>query len=246
MWTAVNKYHYFTNLFHVVRKLTTCSRQNLKMKKSIILFLATAGLFSCEPGGKSTQETVKTETVNSVRKYEYADPMGKRLIIQNSLSRGIQYIDPNGKKKNKVLFWTRITNETENPLELNIDFPVEYEVPSLPGKYFKILLPPDTMTLYKEPLPDYGITDLKSFLDNNIHKPSSLKRTINPKESGGFYVAILFDEGVIGPFRTGLSIKGQNLIYKVTRYAGKQGLSFVDEKEINCGSINLKNLVRLK
>ena len=201
------------------------------------------------------KENIKPETKDIVpsgsnekyhTKSEYTDAMGKRLIIQNSWSRGIKYTDPNGKKENKVLFWTRITNETENPLELNLDFPVEYEVPSLPGKYFKILLPPDTMTLDKEPLPDYGIPDLKSFLDNSIHKPSSLKRTINPKESGGFYVAILFDEGVIGPFRTGLSIKGQNLLYKVTRYTGKQGVQFVDEKEINCGSINLKNLVRQK
>ena len=208
--------------------------------------MATTGLFSFGQNSKSTQDTIEIETVSSIRKYEYADSIGKRIIIQNSWSRGIQYVDPNGKKKNKVLFWTRITNETENPLELNIDFPVEYEVPSLPGKYFKILLPSDTMTLDKEPLPDYGITDLKSFLDSNIHKPSSLKRTINPKESGGFYVAILFDEGVSGPFRTGLSIKGQNLVYKVTRYTGKQGVQFVDEKEINCGSINLKNLVRQK
>lgn len=208
--------------------------------------MATTGLFSFGQNNKSTQDTIEIETVSSIRKYEYADSIGKRIIIQNSWSRGIQYVDPNGKKKNKVLFWTRITNETENPLELNIDFPVEYEVPSLPGKYFKILLPSDTMSLDKEPLPDYGIPDLKSFLDSNIHKPSSLKRTINPKESGGFYVAILFDEGVIGPFRTGLSIKGQNLVYKVTRYTGKQGVQFVDEKEINCGSINLKNLVRQK
>jgi hypothetical protein len=179
-------------------------------------------------------------------KSEYTDSMGERLIIQNSFSRGIKYTDPNGKKENKVLFWTRIINETENPLELNIDFPVEYEVPSLPGRYFKILLPSDTMALDKEPLPDYGITDLKSFLDNSIHKPSSLKRTINPKESGGFFVAILCDSGVVGPFRTALSIKGQNLFYKVTRYAGKQGVRLVDEKEINCGSINLKNLILKK
>ena len=217
------------------------------MKKSIIIFIiATTGLFSCGQGSKSTPETVEIETVNSVRKYEYADSMGKRLIIHNSFSRGIKYTDPTGKKENKFLFWTRITNETENPLELKIDFPVEYEFPSLPGRYFKILLPSDTMTLDKEPLPDYGITDLKSFLDNNIHKPSSLKRTINPKESGGFYVAILFDNGVDGPCRTGLYIKGQNLFYKVTRYTGTQGVLLVDEKEINCGSINLKNLVRQK
>lgn len=210
--------------------------------------MAATALFSFGQNSKSTQDTFETETVSSIRKYEYADSLGKRLIIQNSWSRGIQYVDPNGKKKNKVLFWTRITNETENPLELNIAFPVEYEVPSLPGKYFKILLPPDTMTLAKEPLPDYGITDLKSFLDNNIDKPSSLKRTINPKESGGFYVAILFDEGAIGPIRTGLSIKGQNLVYRISRYDGRRGgsLMLVDEKEINCGSINLKNLLRQK
>jgi len=135
--------------------------------------------------------------------------MGKRLIIQNSLPRGGAYTDQNGKEYSRIIFWTRITNETENPLELNIDFPVEYEVPSLPGRYFKILLPSDTMNLTREPLPDYGITDLKSFLDNSIHKPSSLKRTISPKESSGFYVVILFDKGVEGPFRTGLSIKGK-------------------------------------
>jgi len=219
------------------------------------LFLVFVFHTSCRQNQtNSPKDNIKSETKDKVTspgsndpsiptRYEYADSMGKRLIIQNSWSRGIKYTDPNGKKENKVLFWTRITNETENPLELNIDFPVEYEVPSLPDRYFKILLPSDTMTLDKEPLPDYGITDLKSFLDNSIHKPSSLKRTINPKESGGFYVAILFDSGVIGPFRTGLSIKGQNLFYKVTRIAGKQGVvSLVDEKEINCGSINLKNL----
>lgn len=229
----------------------------MKYTHVYVLFLF---VFCTSCGGQNKtdlpKENIKTENKDVATspgsnekyptKYEYADSMGKRIIVQNSWPRGIKYTDPDGKKKNKVLFWTRITNETENPLELNMDFPVEYEVPSLPGRYFKILLPSDTMTLDKEPLPDYGITDLKSFLDNSIHKPSSLKRTINPKESSGFYVAILFDSGVVGPFRTGLSIKGQNLIYKVTRYAGKQGVSLVDEKEINCGSINLKNLMLKK
>ncbi len=216
------------------------------MKKSILLIIATAGLFSCKQASKSTPETVDIETVNSIRKYEYADSIGKHLIIQNEGPKGATYTDPSGKEYFKTIFWTRITNETDNPLELKIDFPVDsYEVPSLPGKHFKILLPTDTMKIDKEPF-DWGLTDLKTFLDNNIHKPSSLKRTINPKESSAFYVVILFDNGVGGPIRTGLSIKGQNLFYKVTRYAGKQGGSLIDEKEINCGSINLKNLVRQK
>lgn len=217
------------------------------MKKTIIFIFTITILFSCKQTSKSTPETVVIETVNSLRKNEYVDSMGKGLIIQNSFPRGVKYTDPNGKEYSKLLFWTRITNETEKPLELKIDFPEDsYEVPSLPGRHFKILLPSDTMTLDKEPLPDYGMTNLKSFLDSNIHKPSSVKRTINPKESSGFYVVILFDIEVPGPTRTGLVIKGQNLFYKVTRYAGKQGVSLVDEREINCGSINLKNLVRLK
>ena len=217
------------------------------MNKRIILIFVFAALLSCKQASKSTSVTFDKETVNSIRKYEYADATGKRLIIENSFSRGGLYVDPNGEEYSKIMFWTRIINETEKPLELNIDLPIHsYEVPTLPGKYYKIFIPSDTITLEKEPLQDYGMKDSKSFLDNNIHKPSYLRRTINPKESSGFYVIILFEKGVFGPSRTGLYLKGQNLFYKITRYTGKQGISFVDEKEIKCGSINLKNLVRQK
>ena len=128
---------------------------------------------------------------------------------------------------------------------MKIDFPVDsYELPSSPGRYFKILIPSDTMTIDKESLYDYGMTGLNPFLDNNIHKPSSLKRTINPKESSGIYIVILFDNGVNGPFRTGLSIKGQNLYYKISRYNSTPAHSLIVEKEIKCGSINLKTFAK--
>ena len=150
--------------------------------------MATIGLCSCGQSSKSTPETVDKETINSVRKYEYADSMGKRLIIENGFPKGgMKYIDPNGDSYNYIVFWTRIINETDNTLELKMNVPVDsYQVPSLPGKYYKVLIPTDTMTLDKIPLPYYGLTGLESFLDNNIYKSSSLKRTINPKESSGF------------------------------------------------------------
>jgi hypothetical protein len=165
------------------------------MKKSIILLIiATAGLFSCKQGSKLTPETVETETINSVRKYEYTDSMGKRLIILNSFRKGGPYTDPKGISYGKVIFWTRLINETDNPLELKIDFPVDsFEVPGLPGKYYKLLVPPDG-----------------------------------------------------APFRTGLSIKGQNLVYRISRYESRPAGLIVYEKEINCGSINLKKLVLQK
>ncbi len=184
---------------------TQADRQpSTKMKKNIlILIMATIGLCSCGQGSKSTPKTVDKETYNSVRKYEYADSMGKRIIIENGFPKGgMKYIDPNGDSYNYVIFWTRITNETDNTLELSMNVPVDsYEIPSLPGKYYKLLIPADTMTLEKIPLLKYGLTGLESFLDNNIHKSSSLKRTINPKESSGFYVLMLSLTEGAGGFR---------------------------------------------
>ena len=210
--------------------------------------MATTGLFSCGQASKLKLDTVDIETINSVRHYEYADAMGKRVIITNSLPKGTTYTAPNGKKYFKVIFWSGIINETDNPLEMNINFPAElFEVPELPGNHYKILVPPDTMTVDKEPLYDYGMTGLKSFLDTSIDKPSSIKRTINPKGSTSFYVVLLSLTTEIKPsitLRTGLSLKGQNLFYKISRYASKQGHPLVSEKEIDCGSINFENLVR--
>jgi hypothetical protein len=177
--------------------------------------------------------------------YEYNDSNGARLIIQNGLPRGgTKYTDPNGEVYVWAVFWTRIINETDNPLELNIEFPVNsYEVPSLPGKYFNILVPPDTMTLDKEPLYAYGLTDLEPFLNNGIHKPSSLKRTINPKGSSAFYVVVLcLIKGAHGTMRTGLSLQGQNLFYRI-KIDGSKSNTESSDKDIHCGSINLKNLM---
>jgi len=198
---------------------------------------------------KSETKDIATSPVSNEKdiytKYEYTDSNGKNIIIQNGYPRGgIKYTDPNGNVCGYAVFWTRIINETDNRLELKIDFPINsYEISNFPGKYFKVLVPADTMTLNKFPMPSYGLTDLESFLDSNIHKPSSLKRTMNPKESSGFYfVMLVLTEEATGMTRTGLSLKGQDLFYKISRYSITKPSSLIDEKEIHCGSINLKNL----
>ncbi|WP_289659845.1 hypothetical protein [Flavobacterium panacagri] len=88
------------------------------------------------------------------------------------------------------------------------------------------------MIIQKIPLFNYGLNNLEPYFDKNIDKPSSLKRTIKPKQSNGFYVVMLRWTGgdKYGVLRTELSLKGQKLFYKVR------------DKEILCGSINLKNL----
>ena len=117
---------------------------------------------------------------------------------------------------------------------MKIDLPKNsYEISNFPGKYFELFLPSDTMTLDKMPLPGYGLKDIESFLDNNIHKQSSHKRTINPKESSGFYfVMFIMTLEATGMTRSGLSLKGQDLFYKISRHGGKQGNTLIDEIEI--------------
>lgn len=232
------KYIHLNALFLVFVFHTSCGGQN---KPDL----------SIDNSKSETKDKVtspESDERNIHTKYEYTDSIGKRLIIQNSVSwGGIKYTDPNGEVYVYAMFWTRIINETDNPLELKIHFPVDsYEIPSLPGKYYKILVPPDTMTFDKKSLFDFGLTGLKSFLDSSIHKSSSLKRTINPKESSGFYVVMLcLVEGAHGTMRTGLSLKGQNLFYRIKNDGSKSNTKSSD-KEINCGSINLKNLMLQK
>lgn len=210
--------------------------------KTIILVLATTLFFSCENKNKSMVESTNKKTVskkniknpsdkNIYSKYEYTDSKGKNLIIKNSFPKGgMRYTDAKGKQYVYAVFWTQIINETSNPLELNIDFPSEaFEYPASSGNYIRLFNPADTFTLDKEPLFNYGL-EVKSFLDKAIDKSSSLKRTINPNESTAFYVVTLSTKGVNGPIRTGFSIEGQNLFYKI------------NDKEISCGRINLKDL----
>jgi hypothetical protein len=223
------------------------------MKKGIVLLImATTGLISCGQEIKLKPDFVAKETLTSTEnaqkeqpsnyfdekyidtRYEYTDSSGMGLIIQNSLPKGgLKYTDPSGTVYVYAIFWTRITNGTATPFEFTIDFPVDsYELPSAPGSSFKILLPSDTMMVEKEDLFNYGLTSLNSFLNNSISKPSSLKRTINPKQSSTFYVVTLFRErGIDGVLRTGLSLKEQDLLYRI------------NDKEIQCGKINLKTLV---
>ncbi|AZQ63807.1 hypothetical protein EI427_16710 [Flammeovirga pectinis] len=222
------------------------------MRKSLIIsILATTGLVSCGQGDTSTsvkvtKELEKSKTVMSVEsqtradvsnqknvdtKYVYSDPSGHNLIIENSYPRGgLKYTDPFGEEYVYAVFWTRITNETNNPFEFRMGFSEDsYELKSTPDRSFKLFIPSDTITPEKEALVNYGL-DLEKYLDYNFRKQADLVRTINPKDSSGFYVVILFNQGVNGTLRTGLNIKEGKLIYRI------------NDKEITCGNINLKQL----
>jgi hypothetical protein len=216
-----------------------------------IFILMTTVFFACGQERKSTphkdsKELDKSKTVMNTEsqtganvsnqkhvdtRFVYTDSIGHALIIENSYPKGgLKYTDRMGEEYVYAVFWTRITNETNNPFEFKMDFSEDsYELPSSPGRLFKLLIPPDTMTSQKEPLFNYGL-DLEKYLDNILINQAVLKRTVNPKSSNGFYIVTLFNIGVDGTLRTGLSIKEQKIFYRV------------NDKEIHCGNINLKTL----
>ena len=220
-----------------------------KVKTNILLLtMAATGLISCGQASVSKTGTIDIETYNSARNYEYDDSMGNRLIIHNSLPKGgMKYTDPNGMVYIYVGFWTQINNETAGPIEMKIEYPLDsFKFPSSSDRYIKLFVPSDTMTVNKVSLSDYGL-NVKSFLDNHRFEASSLKRIIKPKDSTAFHVLIISKwnpiTGGSGGMRTGLTLKGQNLIYKISAYKLTTDLPLTDKKEINFGSINVKNLI---
>lgn len=86
------------------------------------------------------------------------------MIIKNGYPRGgLKYTDKKDVLYSYIVFWTLITNETDNALDLKMNFPKNfYEEPSLPGKYYDVLIPNDIMTGKKLPLYLYGLTKVET------------------------------------------------------------------------------------
>lgn len=231
----------------------------MKHQQLFAFFFLALFLASC--GGQKTADNPKEHLTaetkewaspsDTLRKYVYSsyaytDPAGKRLIIRNGYPRGgMEYTDPKGVKYRYVVFWTRMENETDAPVELELEFPLNsFENSYSPGDFLNLLLPADTMRLDKVSAFNYGLPDLKPFFDENLHKPSLLKRTIAPKGSSGFYVVILgtVNDGLGGAMRTELSLTGQELFYAVKVLEMKKPLREVFNKKATVGHISLKDM----
>jgi len=147
----------------------------------------------------------------------YTNTSGKTVFIQNSFPKGGgRYTARDGTNFSYVIFWNRIVNESDTPLELTVHFADDsLTMFQSHNSYTKIFLLQETMTLEKVPLLDYGVTELKSFLDAGFYKPSGMHRTIKPKEERLFYIAMLFMDAR-GSARTELVLNGQGLYYKLS------------------------------
>ena len=79
----------------------------------------------------------------------------KGVIIQHSLPRGNGYNDPTGKNFRYVVFWARVTNKTDYPVEFTMNFPADsFAISGQPKGHVKFFLPPGDMTPEKESVYD--------------------------------------------------------------------------------------------
>lgn len=151
---------------------------------------------------------------------KWSETANNGVIIQNSFPKGGPYPGPtkNNFNHSYLVFFTRVINETETSLELTVNFFADsIEIPNSLNTFVKLFLPPDTMTLDKQILFSYGITELESF-----DKPTRFQRKINPKEECLFYVVAIFYQTRAdardqqrGGNRAEFVLKGQDLFYRM-------------------------------
>ena len=178
--------------------------------------------------------------------YIYTDSLytfssGKGITIQNSLPKGgsiepggVQYVDPTGKSYAFAVFWTRIINQTDTPLALQLHFPADsFNIFTPDGSYLKLFLPTDNLTPDKLSSFNYGLTGLKPFLDAHFYQGTSVQRTINPNEAYLFYVAALSYQAAGTP-RAAMVLTEEGLSYKMS--IAPHGSGFIP-----CGKMSSQN-----
>jgi len=231
------------------------------MKRVLIISICSiVWLSSCQQKSKSRTGKVAVESdikntahsnkrqpsqTHDLEKYIYTDTTytlakGKNITIQNSFPKGgmikpdgTQYSDLTGKLHGFASFWTRIINETDSPLELNINVPADsFPIFAPPDSYLKLFLPQEKFSVDKLSKFNYGLTEIKSYLDANFDNASILQKTINPNEEHIFYVITLSYEAAGTP-RAGLILKEQDLYYKMSIAPNGSGI-------VPFGTITLK------
>jgi hypothetical protein len=160
------------------------------------------------------------------------DSNGNTVMVTNSLPKGGGVVYQNGKKYGYVVFWTRMFNQSATPIELKLKFPdVTFFKP--PESYVKIVLPKETMSIEKNQLFDYGLTNLQSLLNDESNQFSILKKKIGPKEDYFFYVTVFIHIDWSGSARAKFQLTNKDLFYKFSMGS--------DTTLIPCGSLDFKN-----
>jgi hypothetical protein len=169
--------------------------------------------------------------LEAAQKFVYRTTESNGVLIQNSFPKGGPYRDPPEEQFGYRVFWTRIVNENDTPIELLVRFSADSI--ATPELYLKLFLPPDSMSLDKVMLYSYGVA-AESFLKTGLHKSTQRQKTIEPKGEYLFYIIALATR-MYGPARAELVLNDGKLFYSI------KGISpDLDAVLIPCGHIILQ------
>lgn len=186
--------------------------ENRNQKTKFMRFLISVTVFYSFCTFVSGQEIAKTEW--------YSETNTNGIVIQNSYPKGGPY--PGTPKRHfnysRLVFFTRIVNETKHPIELTIHFSADsIPIPGSPNTFVKLFLPSDTMTHDKQSLFNYGARELESFDES-----TRFQKTISPDDECLFYVVAIFYQTKAtaqnqqrGGNRAEFVLIGQDLFYKM-------------------------------
>lgn len=163
----------------------------------------------------SSKEIIYTE-------YKNLNNLPDGISIENSFPKGggrldgaPGYTDATGRSHAYVVFWTRITNNSTTPIRLEIEFPADsLPIFTAPDAYLKLFLPPDTLREEMLPSYNYGISGLRSFLDEHFWTATQLGIEIPAGGRHIFYVAAL-SYRASGTCRAEFVLEGSELMYRV-------------------------------
>jgi len=156
---------------------------------------------------------------NFYSEFAYETQSKGKIVIENSYPKGGQkYRANDGEEFVFLVFWNRITNETDKSIEVDINFSSDtFTLPSSPNVYFNALLPSQEMFVEKDPLKNYGL-DVESFLTENLGKSSKFQKSITPGDSCSFYVVVVSNEGINGTVRAEFELSENQLLYSINEY----------------------------
>ncbi len=150
----------------------------------------------------------------------YSEIASNGISIQNSFPKGGPYTGATGEYQNAsyLVFFTRVLNESNHPFDLTLRFTGDpIAIPGAPGTFVKLFLPADTMTLDKQSLFSYGVTELAS-----LDQPTRFHQKVAPDGECLFYVVAFFYQTKPGAWnserggnRAELVLNGYDLYYRM-------------------------------
>ncbi len=148
--------------------------------------------------------------------YSYNNNFYQGITVQNSFPKGgLEYIAPSGKPYMYMVFFTVITNTSDQQLVLNLTMPTTaFSLPASPTIECNLYVPQEEMRLAMDGKFNYGL-DVHSFLDTAIGNPSQLVKNIPPNTSYSFYMVLVTDQRIVGVVRTEMEFENEQVVYTV-------------------------------